>query len=140
MNIKTDYCLYHSTVFSGVENRFPCSLSLKYGNKMKSLGTKSELYGGWRIISMFWVHKYSVVRWDVWELAMSWWSMTNDCVPFKIDRSTLLKWYCGHITNFYEETDDHLHCFKREQLFLDFRRLLFSFRLIRIDLWFCIST
>ena len=44
-----------------------------YGNKKKSYGAKSGLYGGWLIKSMFWVLKNAVVWADVWEHALSWW-------------------------------------------------------------------
>ena len=44
-----------------------------YGNKMKSFGAKSGLYGRWHIKSMFWVLKNVVVWADVWELPLSWW-------------------------------------------------------------------
>ena len=62
-----------STASSGVEKPWPLILFFAYGNKKKSFSTKSGLYGGWLIKSMFWVPKNSVVWADVWELALSWW-------------------------------------------------------------------
>ena len=43
-----------TTVSSGNENRWPRIVFLMCGNKMKSLGAKSALYGGWPINSTFW--------------------------------------------------------------------------------------
>ena len=83
-----------STAFSGYEKRWPFILFFTYGNKKKSFGAKSGLYGGCPIKSMFWVFKNAVVWADLWKLAFSWWRVicllrlvfliswqTNDCVP-----------------------------------------------------------
>ena len=61
-----------STASSGVENRWPRIFPLMCGNKNKSLGAKSRLYGGWPINSRFWPVKMALVWADVWELALSW--------------------------------------------------------------------
>ena len=44
-----------------------------YGNKKKSFGAKSRLYGGWIIKSMFWMLKNAVFWADVWEIPFWWW-------------------------------------------------------------------
>ena len=44
-----------------------------YGNKKKSFGAKSKLYGGWLIKSMFRVLKNAAVWADRWELALLLW-------------------------------------------------------------------
>ena len=62
-----------SIASSGVEKRWPLILFFTYGNKKKSFGAKSGLYGGWLIKSMLWVLKNAVVWADVWELVLSWW-------------------------------------------------------------------
>ena len=60
---------------SGNENRWPRIFFLMCGNKNKSLGAKSGLYGGWPINSTFWPVKKAPVSADVWELALLWWTM-----------------------------------------------------------------
>ena len=101
-SLKT-WFLNTPTVFSGDENFLMC------GNKEKSLVAKSGLYGGWPINSTFWPVNKVLIWADVWELALSCWTMiqpslvrflkfsedfrqTNCGVPLRTDRSKMLKW------------------------------------------------
>ena len=54
-----------SSASSGVQKRWPLILFLCTGEKKKSFGAKSALYGGWLIKSMFWMLKNAVVWADV---------------------------------------------------------------------------
>ena len=66
-----------SSASSGVQKRWPLILFLCTGEKKKSFGAKSGLYGGWLIKSMFWMLKNAVVWADVWEPALSWWRVIH---------------------------------------------------------------
>ena len=48
---------------------------MMYGNKEKSLGAKSGLYGGGPINSTFWPVNMALIWADVWELALPRWTM-----------------------------------------------------------------
>ena len=56
-----------STASSEVEKRWPLILWFTYGNKNKSFGVKSGLWGRLLIKSMFCMLKNAVVVADVWE-------------------------------------------------------------------------
>jgi len=130
-----------STASSGVEKRWPRNLFLMCGNKKKSLGAKSGLYGGWPINSMFSVLKKSLVWADVWELALSWWKMIRlRRLVFLISPNTSGKQMVVYHSELTVRrsckgtvVDDHLYrrnkppfaskCFVREQLLLDLARL-----------------
>ena len=67
-------CILNASIApASVEKRWPLILFFTYGNKKKSFGAKSGLYGGWLIKSISWEHKNAVVWAVVWELALSWW-------------------------------------------------------------------
>ena len=67
-------CFLNATTASlGIEKRWPLILFLTYGNRKKSFGAKSGLYGGWLFKSMFWVLKNAIIWADVWEHALLWW-------------------------------------------------------------------
>ena len=95
-----------STASLSVEKRWPIILFFTYENKSKSFATRSGLYGGWLIKSIFWVQKkcscltrcvrarivveksdpsssvgFPKFLEDNWQ--------TNDCVPLRIDCSAL---------------------------------------------------
>ena len=72
-SISKTCVLNASTASSGVEKRWPLIIFFTYGNKKKSFGGKSGLYGGWLIKSIFWVPKNAVVWADAWEFELSWW-------------------------------------------------------------------
>ena len=95
-----------STASSNDEKPWPLILFFTYGNKQKTFGAKSGLYGGWLIKSMFWLLENAVAWADVWELALSWWRVIRlrrlvflisykttgkhkGCVPLRIDCSAL---------------------------------------------------
>ena len=96
---------------------------LMCGNKKKSLGAKSGLCGGWPINSTFWPVNKALIWADVWELALSWWTMIRLLlVVFRISPQMLGKQILvyhleltvprcssGHMTSFAEEIDHHLH-------------------------------
>ena len=82
-----------STASSGVEKRWTLILFLTCGNKKKSFGAMSGLYGGWLIKLMFWVLKNAVVWADVWELAL--WSMFGGWFSWFLGRQLANKWLCA---------------------------------------------
>lgn len=105
--------------------------------------------------------KYLSVPGDTWGVALTWWKMvwrrlivlfisqripkTNDCISFRIDSSTFFWRYCYQMNKFSEKkTADHL--FRKASCAMYFcwiclvikhpyRLLLFTFRLIRTDIW-----
>ena len=83
---------YASTASSGDENRWPSIFFLMCGNKKKSLAAKSGLYGGWPINTTFYPVNKAVIWADVWELALSLWTMIRLLLfVFRISAKTLRK-------------------------------------------------
>jgi len=88
------------------------------GNKKKSLGAKSWLYGGRPINSTFWPVKKALVWFAVWKLMVhnvpsslvrfsklsKDFRQTNCGAPLRIDRHKLLKRNSRHMTSFTEKT------------------------------------
>ena len=139
-----------STASSGVEKRWALTLFFTYGNKKKSFGGKSQLYGGWLIKSMFWVLKNAVVWADVWERALSSWRVIRLRRLFSLflGRQLANKWLCTtqnwlfcvvlvvrlqYVQLFRKNRRSFAwKCLVREQLFLDLVHL-FTFGLICIN-------
>ena len=130
-----------STASSGVEKHWPLILFFTYGNKKKSFGAKSGLYGRWLIKLKCWVLKNAVVWVDVWELALSCWRVIRHrrLVFWFLARLLANKWLCTtqnwhfcvvlvvqlrHIQFFRKNWRSFAwKCFVREQLLLDLAHL-----------------
>ena len=110
-----------------------------YGNKNKSFGLKSGLYGGWLIKPMFWTVINAVVGADVWELILSFstairlrqlvflisWKTTGKQMIVHHSELTFLRYSSGTIEHvqFFRKNRRAWKCFVREQLLLDLAHL-----------------
>ena len=114
-----------STASSGDANRWPRIIFLMCGNKEKSFGAKSGLYGGWPINSKFWPVNKALIWADVRQLALPCWTMIRlSLFVFRIPPSTFgeqnvvyhsewtvlrcYEWNSRHMISFAEETGHHL--------------------------------
>ena len=85
----------HSNRFFWWRKSLTTHFFLMCGNKEKSLGVK--LYGGWPINSTFWPVKKTLVWTDMWEPALSWWTMIRLLLfVFRISPKTLGKQIVVH--------------------------------------------
>ena len=123
--LRHEVLLLH-TYISGV-----ASWNLTCGNKEKSLGAKSGLYGGWRINLTFWPVNKVLIWAEVWKHGIAMvnndssslvrfsnfsedFRQTNCGIPLRIDR---------HMTSFAKQASNFRSWFFHKQLSLDLARV-----------------